>query len=74
MLFSAYFCVLFKPNPLSKACGFMIWLHFMVPPLIAWLAAKVVLPAGGFLGVTVTHFLVKKITKLAKSVSLGHTI
>mgnify|MGYP007109828747 CR=1 FL=1 len=28
MLFSAYFCVLFKPNPLSKACGFMIWLHF----------------------------------------------
>ena len=29
MLFSAYFCVLFKPNPLSKACGFMIWLHFI---------------------------------------------
>ncbi len=28
MLFSAYFYVLFKPNPLSKVCGFMIWLHF----------------------------------------------
>ena len=27
-----------------------------------------------FLGVTVTHFLVNKITKLAKSDSLGHTI
>ena len=30
MLFSAYFCALFKPNPLSKAREFMIWLHFSV--------------------------------------------
>ena len=36
-----FFCVLFKPNPLSKACGFMIWLHFSDGAVVRYLVLGV---------------------------------